>query len=349
MLLIAVYAYLLVLLVYLILRAIVGERILFTTLLSYVYHLMLLPILLMLLLGVLNQLWGVSVFAGLHIMIGVILFRLYLPALPLSNQAEADDATAIPLTFLSYNLGNDKTNAGALVNMLLDVDADVVALQELTVTQADRLQADLIEQYPHQLLLGMGIPGIGLLSKYPFDSAEIRYLVSDQPYQYVVLNINGSQIGVYNLHPPPQLTEVRTATLGWASEDLALFVAETDVSQMPHIVIGDFNVTDQSHDYQKIIGMGLLDAYHQAGRGFGFTFPAQPGTTLPIIPPLYRIDYVFHTPDFRAADAYLGPDAGSDHRSLIAHLMWNSQAKNESSNATTPELGSLYAVEVAAK
>jgi endonuclease/exonuclease/phosphatase family metal-dependent hydrolase len=38
------------------------------------------------------------------------------------------------------------------------------------------------------------------------------------------------------------------------------------------------------------------------------------------LPPLVRIDYVWHTPDLRALRCQTGPDGGSDHLPLQAEL-----------------------------
>jgi endonuclease/exonuclease/phosphatase (EEP) superfamily protein YafD len=35
-----------------------------------------------------------------------------------------------------------------------------------------------------------------------------------------------------------------------------------------------------------------------------------------------RIDYIWYTGDFRAARAWVGPDAGSDHLPVLAKLVW---------------------------
>ena len=40
------------------------------------------------------------------------------------------------------------------------------------------------------------------------------------------------------------------------------------------------------------------------------------------IPPLLRLDYIWHTPDLRASQAWLGDPFGSDHRPVVAILRW---------------------------
>ena len=94
------------------------------------------------------------------------------------------------------------------------------------------------------------------------------------------------------------------------------------------MIVGDFNMTDQSDDYWRIAAR-YRDTYREVGWGMGFTFPdfsmvrAIPGrlSMLNFIRPMARIDYVFHNDDFQAVEAHVWPSSGgSDHRPLYAVL-----------------------------
>ncbi len=88
----------------------------------------------------------------------------------------------------------------------------------------------------------------------------------------------------------------------------------------PVVLLGDFNLTDQTDQYRRITG-SLRDAHRAAGWGFGHTFPAHGRIyVLPIPVPLIRIDYVFYSPGLAAIETHLGENAGSDHRPVIATL-----------------------------
>ena len=89
------------------------------------------------------------------------------------------------------------------------------------------------------------------------------------------------------------------------------------------IVAGDFNMTDQSSDYQAMRERAR-DAFLDAGWGLGFTYPA--GTTHAkhwherLSPPILRLDYVFYSGHVRAHSARVGPNGDSDHASLLVDL-----------------------------
>jgi len=60
----------------------------------------------------------------------------------------------------------------------------------------------------------------------------------------------------------------------------------------------------------------LLDAHREAGWGMGFTYTRFRGLKLP----MWRIDYVLHTPDLAAVRTTVGEYGGSDHRPVLAEL-----------------------------
>ena len=82
----------------------------------------------------------------------------------------------------------------------------------------------------------------------------------------------------------------------------------------PVIVIGDFNLTDQHSSYRAITNH-LRDAHTESGWGMGFT-----ARYVPLGLPLWRIDYIFHSPQMMALRTVLGEYGASDHRPVIAEL-----------------------------
>jgi len=82
----------------------------------------------------------------------------------------------------------------------------------------------------------------------------------------------------------------------------------------PVLLMCDCNLTDTSEAYAGLNAL-LGDSFREAGWGLGHT--SQPSGA-PF--PLQRIDYVWHSPDFRAVQAAVGQAGASDHRPIIAHL-----------------------------
>jgi vancomycin resistance protein VanJ len=83
----------------------------------------------------------------------------------------------------------------------------------------------------------------------------------------------------------------------------------------PVILAGDFNTPPAGEVYRRLRG-SFGDAFAEAGRGWGFTFPATR--------PLLRIDYVFHSRHWTALHAETG-GGGSDHLPVFAELALTSR------------------------
>lgn len=229
-----------------------------------------------------------------------------------------------PLCVLTFNLQiPDADQADALLNIIRTTNADVVALQELSQAAAEHFAAELAEIYPHQALHPQDYApaGQGVLSRYPIVAdAYWRYLEQDWTlgHQRVALEINGVYTVFYNTHPAPSYTPAR----GFAAERHKVAVLDvldrTLLETDPVLMVGDFNLTDQFHDYRRITEH-FTDAYRAVGEiGFGFTYPYG---KWPWIPPLFRLDYVFYGQDWTGIEAGVWPRSGSsDHAPLLACL-----------------------------
>jgi len=96
------------------------------------------------------------------------------------------------------------------------------------------------------------------------------------------------------------------------------------------IVGGDTNVAPLSNAY-KIFTSDLSDSWREAGFGLGHSFPGSsiPGSSrpkilgIPVPKWLVRIDYIFHSNDWRAVSARMAQfDGVSDHRGIVVMLEW---------------------------
>lgn len=82
-------------------------------------------------------------------------------------------------------------------------------------------------------------------------------------------------------------------------------------SPYPVIVCGDFNDTPQSYTYHQV-DLLLEDSFVQKGSGFGKTYTRGP------IP--FRIDYIFHSDDFKTYSFKVGENQLSDHFPVVAEI-----------------------------
>ncbi len=235
---------------------------------------------------------------------------------------------------MTWNIHLRNPNVEEAAAIIARESPDIVALQELGPEMAGGLEARLSERYLYRALHPeAGYWSSGVLSRYPI-LEDKGFLVSagQRIVHHLVLDVAGQPVHLFNVHlhlrgiGEGNGGEFLTSTFPGLSaaflqdEEVGRLIAEVQVQQGPVLVVGDFNLTDQTPNYARINAV-LGDAFRQAGWGFGFTYPNKKhvrGLYTPF--PLVRLDYIFHSPDLRATRAWVGKEGGSDHRYVVAEL-----------------------------
>lgn len=163
----------------------------------------------------------------------------------------------------------------------------------------------------------------------------------------VVIDFNGRQIVIYNVHLPSPRDTLRyyfrgafiygligipgtpfsakreANQEGWdiRSEMLKQLLERASKETNPVILAGDFNMPSPGWNH-SLVTASYDDAHEKAGAGFGFTFPGLTHNPLSLGGPWMRIDYVFSaaktwTPRTSIAE----PDRPSQHRATAAELV----------------------------
>jgi len=221
------------------------------------------------------------------------------------------------LRILTFNIGNGLAEPGPLIAMLRSAEWDLVALQEVSEIQGKALEREMADSYPHRAIQARGVAGKALLSKHQISNPEDLLLPCGRPHQRADVEVAGRKLQIVNAHVP--LEHAAFSVLGKAGSEVDL-LAERAMASTPSLLVGDFNKTPYSLLHRRLGRHGLLDAFREAGNGCGFTFPIFGRYKRIPLPPLVRIDYVWHTPDLRAIRCRTGPDGGSDHLPLQAEL-----------------------------
>lgn len=302
------------------LRLLTGETFNTVALFNNIIHVMLLPVLVLLPLALAFRRWYVSVMLvvpfGVALATNVPLFVGAAPPAP---------ANVTEITVMTYNLlargGNfDESNA-----IIRASGADVVALQEVWFPAEASIQTALSDAYPYMALHITDVPvqGQGILSRYPI--LEDEFIASNLTWglghQRTVIDVNGTAVVVYNTHPVhPGIVGGDVSQRG-VDIDTILPRAAADAASYPVLLLGDFNLTPSTADHARIT-QTFTDSHQQVGVGLGYTFPADHyGRVSDWLPPLARIDYVFHDGDWLALQTGVWPTAGgSDHYPMWARL-----------------------------
>ena len=223
------------------------------------------------------------------------------------------------LRVLTANLGNRRAPPERVIDGLRRYRAEVVALQELRVDQAQRIESDLAGLYPHRLLEPGGTKGMGLLSRHPMSAARPRDLGSPHPALEATVTLGSFDLRVLTVHPRAWL-----ALWGrWSREmrlvrGAAAWGEDVPAELEPAVLMGDWNTLPGSTAHAAVLARGWLDAWEgPVASGRGATWPVFGRWRGLPLTPFARIDYVFHRPSLQPKAVFTGEDLGSDHLPLV--------------------------------
>jgi endonuclease/exonuclease/phosphatase (EEP) superfamily protein YafD len=261
---------------------------------------------------------------------GVYFLPLFLP----NSQPSAD---APRLIVASYNIGARTSGLEALVDNIRALDADIIGLQEVGQEAAAYITEALAGQYPYMGLHPRSRPyqGTGILSKLPIlDDYAYTYMYGAVfgrlRLQRAVIDFNGVPLTVFDFHAQPVIENWRPPDVMVRRRQVWRLLDEAALMNGPRILIGDFNLNEQSVEYRRI-REHYYDAFYEAGWGMGFTNPVWADLETPpvspvilkLIPPHRRIDFVFYDEAFQAVRAEVWPEpGGSDHLPLLVELAY---------------------------
>lgn len=319
----------------LMLRRTVGERWWAVGLANSFLHLLLLPALALLPIGVLLGRWRFAL--GL----APAAWKLWTwyggQFLPRPVRAAPGLEVAPRLEILTFNLGAQSERFEGILAIIGTAEADIVALQELSIPAAEQLAGDLRARYPHQAFhpVGESTAGMGVLSRFPIcadDYWRNEALPRPLGHQRAEFDLSalrsGARLVMYNSHPIHPGMMGRIYDDSGRALEIADLLARAEKETAPVVMLGDFNMVEFSDDYRRIRAR-YGDAFRAAGRGPGLTFPArQDADGVPpwlswAVPrfPLLRLDYLFYSDGLHPLTARVGhTSGGSDHRPLLVRL-----------------------------
>ncbi|WP_455585949.1 endonuclease/exonuclease/phosphatase family protein [Bacteroides sp.] len=257
-------------------------------------------------------------------------------------------ATETTLTIATYNVDSfngDQTgySCKAMARYMKEAGSDIICMQEYNTNRefnADSVKATFSDWPYHSIPQATDktpLLQIAVFSKYPIlEQQLITYPDSRNCSMWCDIDVHGKRIRLFNNHL--QTTEVSrnkrilekelNTESGIGTERAALKLTEglkenfvkraaqaeqmrklINVSPYPTLVCGDFNSLPSSYTYRTMKGDKLKDGFQSCGHGYMYTFR--------YFKKLLRIDYIFHTDDFKGLD-YFSPDLDySDHKPVV--------------------------------
>lgn len=295
----------------------IGERIFYVNLFINLMPIILLPAIVCLIMGAVFRKWHTLIFNVLPILVLIVVYNnLFIPPKPAPESTDT-------ITVFSYNLFDERHDFDTLDTILQQANADMIALQEVTVEAVDYLKNYQPEAYPYHryTVFEADHHGEFLLSRWPIiEATETR------PFRSVVETPYGT-IAIYDVHLTYPLESGLEFGTRWHHHQR--FKAIMDVAQAetyPTILIGAFNISQATAEYRQL-RTSFEDVFRETNMGFGFTYPnfARKNDLRQYIPPVLRIEYIFATPDIIPIESRVIYQGDSDHFPLWAKVAFGEE------------------------
>jgi endonuclease/exonuclease/phosphatase (EEP) superfamily protein YafD len=231
-----------------------------------------------------------------------------IPYLPLAPPAAVVDGEP-RLKVVTVNVSYRQFSARRLIEIVREIGADVVVVQELT-PYADGVLAPLDAILPQHFKMPLeGRYGIAVWSRLPLESA-VPVALGRQPAIEARVRFGETTVTVLGVH----LTAPTTPRRGAArNAELELLAERSAAIEGPLVVAGDFNLTPYSPLFVDwLAASGLTDTRRER----------TPSVSWPAVLPIFGIpiDHVAVSPEFTILAHRRLPDFGSDHYGVLAEL-----------------------------
>jgi vancomycin resistance protein VanJ len=237
------------------------------------------------------------------------------------------------IKILSHNVCWSTTQSPTLLKLIQKQKPDIIFLQEIVPKHTKRVFTWLKADYPYQI----GTPPVGIISKYPIVSSEILHLANHrETQQRAIIKFKEQEVVIYNMQATGpwfkrdnilRFLKLPVYNYDKRSAEIQDLVQRVERETLPVIVAGDFNMTDETQDYDRVQKV-MQDAFRKSGWGFGFTWPQ--GWELKLLVkrsnwrlnyPVCRIDYIWYSKHWGAKSSSVLEATESDHLPIAAELI----------------------------
>jgi endonuclease/exonuclease/phosphatase (EEP) superfamily protein YafD len=237
----------------------------------------------------------------------------------------AAGADAPTLTVATANGLYDNTAPGRWGPAVLALDADVLAVQELSAHVLRSLRrAGVDERYPFRAVFEReGSGGAGLWSRHPLrDVRTLELGNTDEANTGVVavVDVGGHPVTVANVHTVAPADRRRRGA--WFAGFATLRDVLDDV-EGPVVLLGDWNATLHHRTLRRFLAEAALrDAHVECRRGHAVTWPSPGSRRLAdrLVPTVALLDRVLVRGPVAVRTVSEHTVPGSDHRAVLATL-----------------------------
>jgi len=252
-----------------------------------------------------------AVLAGTVVIAHVV---LVLPELSAATAVPTAVRSAPSFRLFDGNVFAGNTDVTGYAEEIGRAAPDLVVLEEATPDFVAALDATgVLRDLTHRLLISRSDPfGFLVASRWPLADDDVLTVDGRPIAQRATVEIAGHELRLYAVHVVSPVGGNRAA---WAREIEAVRAAVA-VEHRSALVAGDFNATWGNRPFRRLLDIGLTDAAAARGSPLGMTWPR----SLPLLPPVTRIDHVLTTGGLTVTRIRTGAGPGSDHRPLVADV-----------------------------
>ncbi len=315
------WSYLIGLLLWLSLRLLFFDRFWWLALLNTQALYLFLPLVVLLPLAVWKRKQGLI----LGLILGCLLFIvLCQPRLNFFPKFAAPHSTESMLKVMTFNLLWSNQDYPKIAQMIHTMSPDLIGVQELQPKELPNLLKAISPKYPYSVIHPVDrFHTVALFSRLPIEAvtplpeppiergvqATIRYGNEKQRINVLVVHLAPNNMPLFPLDRFAAETVDRYTRRAAETAYLTKIVQERS---LPTVMLCDCNMTNTSETYAQLHQV-LKDSFQERGQGLGHTLFV---SGIPF--PVQRIDYIWHTDDMQAIEAFVGSAGGSDHLPLLA-------------------------------
>jgi endonuclease/exonuclease/phosphatase (EEP) superfamily protein YafD len=218
----------------------------------------------------------------------------------LTTVAAAAQAPAETLTVVTFNVWTKNRQLDEAARWLLDQNADVIVLQEMTHRNREPIRQALVGAYPH--VHDCGCSDIVMFSRRPWIAAGGLPRTDEQPALswFTLGDRDGREVRIVGLRPRYIMKPTKYAAhYDWLVRNIANFGDRL-------VLVGDFNAAPWSWQMRRLAAASGLRRHGT----FAVSWPSRL--------PMLLIDNLLTTPDIKTVSFKTGPFLGSDHLPVVA-------------------------------
>jgi endonuclease/exonuclease/phosphatase (EEP) superfamily protein YafD len=253
------------------------------------------------------------VLAGAALLIVVAQIAFLLPEVTAAEPVPSWARNAPTITLIDGNVYNLNASMAGYAREITQVRPELVTMEEANPLDATQLtRSGALHSLPFRFEVNRYDPSAFFLaSAYPLSDTHVVDLYGRPLVVQTTLELPSGALSLWVVHTTAPLESTFTQ---WKGQLAALANLLRTRGPTGLLVVGDFNATWGNKGFRAILGTGMTDGAAARGKAFDMTW----SQTLPLLPPVARIDHVLTGPGVAVTGIRTETGPGSDHRDLVA-------------------------------